>query len=88
MNIIKDDAKLLTEEGNLITKIKGLNDDDYQMDAYTDCLERIINKKISIYTDLKKRIETYKYYYVKKRQHIKEEDEIRNRINPKYFMEN
>jgi hypothetical protein len=51
------------------------------MDEYTMRLEKIINKKIAIYTDLKKKLEVYKL-------HIKEEDEIRRRINPKFFIDN
>jgi hypothetical protein len=73
---------MLTEEGELITNIKGIGDqEDFQMDEYTSRLEKIINKKIALYTDLKKKIETYKL-------HVKEEDEIRRRINPKFFIDN
>jgi hypothetical protein len=73
---------MLTEEGELITNIKGIGDqEDFQMDEYTARLEKIINKKIALYTDLKKKIETYKL-------HVREEDEIRRRINPKFFIDN
>jgi hypothetical protein len=73
---------MLTEEGELITNIKGIGDqEDFQMDEYTSRLEKIINKKIALYTDLKKKIETYKL-------HVREEDEIRRRINPKFFIDN
>jgi hypothetical protein len=73
---------MLTEEGDLITNIKGIgNETDFRMDEYTNRLEKIISKKISLYTDLKKKLDTYK-------SHIKEEDEIRRRINPKFFIDN
>jgi hypothetical protein len=73
---------MLTEEGELITNIKGIGDqEDFQMDEYISRLDKIINKKIALYTDLKKKIETYKL-------HVKEEDEIRRRINPKFFIDN
>lgn len=73
---------MLTEEGELITNIKGIGDEtDFRMDEYTTRLEKIINKKISLYNDLKKKLDTYK-------SHIKEEDEIRRRINPKFFIDN
>ena len=82
MTIIKEDAKLLTEEGDLITNIKGIGEDsDFEMEQYAERLEKIIDKKINLYTDLKNKIDTYKV-------HIKEEDEIRSRINPKFFIEN
>ena len=53
---------MLTEEGDLITNIKGIgNELDFKMDEYALRLEKIINKKIAIYTDLKKKIDIYKY---------------------------
>lgn len=52
---------MLTEEGELITQIKGLGDDtDLKMDEYAMRLEKIINKKLFIYSDLKKKIDVYK----------------------------
>ncbi len=73
---------MLTEEGELITNIKGIGDEeDFKMDEYTGRLEKIISKKIALYTDLKKKLEVYKL-------HIKEEDDIRRRINPKFFIDN
>lgn len=53
---------MLTEEGDLITNIKGIgNELDFKMDEYVQRLEKIINKKIAVYTDLKKKIDIYKY---------------------------
>ncbi len=67
MNIIKvvfliqEDAKMLTEEGVLITNIKGIGDEtDFKMDEYTSRLEKIITKKIAYYSDLKKKLEIYR----------------------------
>ena len=80
MDIIKDDAKLLTEEGKLISNIKGVGgDDDFHMEEYTKRLDQIIHRKISLYMDLKKKMETYKL-------HCREEDDLRNKINPKLFI--
>jgi hypothetical protein len=54
---------MLTEEGDLITNIKGIgNELDFKMEEYAQRLEKIINKKIAVYTDLKKKIDIYKYY--------------------------
>lgn len=81
MSIIKDDAKLLTEEGDLITNIKGIGEEaNFEMETYADRLEIIIEKKIKIYSDLKDKIDEYKRL-------IKEEDELRKNLNPKYFLE-
>jgi hypothetical protein len=65
MEIIKEDARMLTEEGVLITKIKGIGEEtDFKMDEYTNRLEKIINKKIAYYADLKKKIEVYRYLVI------------------------
>jgi len=80
MNIIKEDAKMLTEEGELITNVKGVGEAQFEMEAYTNRLEKIINQKIKLYLDLKTKIDSYK-------QHIKEEDEIRKKINPDFFSD-
>lgn len=61
MNIIKEDAKLLTEEGDLITNIKGIGEEaNFEMETYAGRLENIIEKKIKIYSDLKYKIDEYK----------------------------
>lgn len=81
MQIIKDDARLLTEEGEIITNIKGVNQEDtnFSMEDYTMCLDQIINKKISIYMDLKKKMEIYK-------QTLYEEKKLQGKINPKFLI--
>ena len=88
MNIIKEDARLLTEEGDLITKIKRKNDEESidestyhtELNKYSEKLDNIINKKLELYKDLQSKLDLYK-------AHIKEEDELRAVINPKYFIE-
>ena len=61
MSIIKDDAKLLTEEGDLITNIKGIGEEaNFEMETYAGRLEKIIEKKINIYSDLKNKIDEFK----------------------------
>lgn len=81
MQIIKDDARLLTEEGEIITNIKGVNQEEtnFSMEDYTMCLDQIINKKISIYMDLKKKLEIYK-------QTLYEEKKLQGKINPKFLI--
>lgn len=61
MNIIKEDASLLTEEGELVSNVKGVGDIDYEIDAYTKDLERIVLRKIKMYKELKTKLEIYKY---------------------------
>jgi hypothetical protein len=65
MGIIKEDATLLTEEGELVSNVKGVGDVDYEMDAYTKDLERIISRKIKMYKELKTKLDIYKYYNLK-----------------------
>ena len=41
---------MLTEEGDLITNIKGIGTElDFKMEEYAQRLEKIINKKIAVY---------------------------------------
>lgn len=61
MSIIKEDATLLTEEGELVSNVKGVGDIEYEMEMYTKDLEKIINRKVKMYSDLKTKLEIYKY---------------------------
>lgn len=79
IEVIKDDAKMLTEEGELITKIKHLEpDQNLKMDEYLILLEEIINKKIFIYSELQDKLSVYN-------NHLKEEDKMRKE-HPHFFI--
>ena len=60
MDIIKNEAKLLTEEGNLISKIKGITEDNYTMEEYVPKIEEIIDTKLNYFKELKQKIKEYK----------------------------
>ncbi len=60
MDIIKKEAKLLTEEGNLISKIKGITEENYTMEEYVYKIEDIIKTKLKYFQDLKQKIKEYK----------------------------
>ena len=60
MDIIKSEAKLLTEEGNLISKIKGITEENYTMDEYIYKIEDIIKTKLKYFQELKQKIKEYK----------------------------
>ena len=60
MDIIKSEAKLLTEEGNLISKIKGITEENYTMEEYVYKIEDIIKTKLKYFQDLKQKIKAYK----------------------------
>jgi hypothetical protein len=51
---------LLSEEGNLISKIKGVSEENYTMEEYMPKLEDIINIKLSYFKELKQIIKEYK----------------------------
>ena len=53
MDIIKSEAKLLTEEGTLISKIKGITDENYTMEEYVPKIEDIIETKLNYFKELK-----------------------------------
>lgn len=81
MDVIKQDAKLLTEEGELISKIKGIGNPDEKLniDDYLKRLDKILDKKIMLYTDLQNKIDVYK-------DHLKEEDQMRKE-HPQFFVD-
>ena len=81
MNIIKEDARLLSQEGDLITNIKGVGkEEDFKMDEYIAGLDKIIEQKLKLYNNIKGKVNKYK-------KHIKEEDILRQKLNPKFFMD-
>ena len=82
MNIIKEDARLLSQEGDLITNIKGVGKEgDFKMDEYIVGLDKIIEQKLRLYNNIKGKVDKYKL-------HIKEEDELRHKLDPKFFIDN
>ena len=60
MDIIKNEAQLLTEEGNLISKIKGITEENYSMEEYVPKIEEIIETKLNYFKELKQKIKEYK----------------------------
>ena len=82
MNIIKEDARLLSQEGNMITNIKGVGkEEDFKMDEYIAGLDKVIEQKINLYNNIRKKVDKYK-------EHIKQEDDLRKKLDPKFFMDN
>lgn len=49
---LKEAAKMLTEEGDLISNVQGFGDEEYDMDEYVSKMERIITRNLEIYGDL------------------------------------
>ena len=81
MTIIKEDARLLSQEGDLITNIKGVGkEEDFKMDEYISGLDKIIEQKLKFYNNMRGKVDKYK-------KHIKEEDVLRQKLNPKFFMD-
>lgn len=60
MTAIKEDAKLLNKESELISTVQGVGFIDYDIDAYVEQLEAVIRKKLKIYNLLAKKVETFK----------------------------
>ena len=58
LEYLKEAAKLLTEEGQLISSVHDFNkeDENYDMDDYVNRMERIVKRNLEIYGDLNNRI--------------------------------
>ena len=60
MNIIQENAELLTEEGRLLQSIQGDDVVDYDIDAYCDRLNAIIQRKQDLNDVLRGKLQTFK----------------------------
>ena len=79
MNIIKEDARLLSQEGDLITNIKGVGkEEDFTIDEYISGLDKVIEYKLQAYSKLRDKVNRYK-------KHCQEEDALRKKLNPNNF---
>ena len=81
MEVVKQDAKLLTEEGRLISLIKGIGSEEekIEIDEYIQRLENVLDQKVNIYSGLQDKIDIYK-------GHLKEEDRMRKE-HPQFFVD-
>ena len=81
MEVVKQDAKLLTEEGRLISLIKGIgtDEDKIDIDEYIQRLDNVLDQKMNIYSGLQDKIDIYK-------GHLKEEDKMRKEY-PQFFVD-
>ena len=81
MEVVKQDAKLLTEEGRLISLIKGIGNEEekIEVDEYIQRLENVLDQKMNIYSGLQDKIDVYK-------GHLKEEDKMRKE-HPQFFVD-
>ncbi|EWM30551.1 kinesin motor domain containing protein [Nannochloropsis gaditana] len=56
MNVIQENAELLTEEGSLLQQIQGDGVQDYDLDTYTQRLEEILARKMDLIGDLREKV--------------------------------
>lgn len=76
VDAIKEDAKMLTEEGKLISMVQGEGVVDYDIDEYVRKMEKLVRHKIAIYQQLAKRLSNFKQY-------LNEEEEVSHNITRK-----
>jgi kinesin family protein 2/24 len=62
MNIIQENAELLTEEGRLLQQIQS---DDGDIDAYAARLENILDRKQELITILREKLSTFRKQLMK-----------------------
>ena len=56
MNVIQENAELLTEEGTLLQQVQGDGVEDYDLDTYTQRLEEILTRKMELIGGLRERL--------------------------------
>ena len=78
LDYLKEAAKLLTEEGNLISNLTGFGNEDYDMDDYVNRMEKIVKRNLEIYGDLQNRIGRFK-------KNLKEEEEAHKKLGNTFY---
>lgn len=71
VHAIKEDAQILTEEGDLISMAQG--DTDYDIDSYVQRMEILVKHKLTVYQHLYQKLMTFK-------GHLNEEEEFSNHM--------
>ena len=56
LDYLKEAAKLLTEEGNLISNLTGFGNEEYEMEEYVNRMEKIVKRNLEIYGALQARL--------------------------------
>ena len=79
MAAIKEDAKLLTQESELISKVQGVGYVDVDVDSYVEKLQTVVKKKLKMYNLLSKKIENFK-------KCLNEEEEIRHNVKDTFYF--
>jgi len=73
MNVIQENAELLTEEGRLLQQIQGDDVVDYDIDAYAARLEQILDRKLLLITKLRQQLASF-------RRRLQEEESVSQRV--------
>ncbi|EGR30151.1 kinesin motor domain protein, partial [Ichthyophthirius multifiliis] len=79
MASIKEDAKLLTQESELISSVQGFGFMDFDIDVYVKKLDGVIKKKLKMYNLLQKKLDSFK-------NHLKEEEEISQKVKETFYF--
>eukprot|EP00358_Blepharisma_japonicum_P007109 CAMPEP_0202942106 /NCGR_PEP_ID=MMETSP1395-20130829/2275_1 /ASSEMBLY_ACC=CAM_ASM_000871 /TAXON_ID=5961 /ORGANISM="Blepharisma japonicum, Strain Stock R1072" /LENGTH=612 /DNA_ID=CAMNT_0049637997 /DNA_START=53 /DNA_END=1891 /DNA_ORIENTATION=- len=74
VHAIKEDAQILTEEGELISMAQG--DTDYDIDSYVQRMEILVKHKLTVYQNLYQKVMSFK-------AHLNEEEEFSNHMTQK-----
>lgn len=79
MNVIQENADLLTEEGRLLQQIQGEDVVDYDIDAYAARLEQILDRKMDLIATLRGQLGAF-------RARLQEEESAAKRVSsmPQY----
>jgi len=72
MSEIQENAHMLTEEGQLLSKVQGRDVVDYDIDGYASRLDALLRRKLATTKDLLARLTTF-------REHLQLEDEMARR---------
>eukprot|EP00357_Protocruzia_adherens_P016998 CAMPEP_0115029864 /NCGR_PEP_ID=MMETSP0216-20121206/37323_1 /TAXON_ID=223996 /ORGANISM="Protocruzia adherens, Strain Boccale" /LENGTH=717 /DNA_ID=CAMNT_0002406667 /DNA_START=134 /DNA_END=2287 /DNA_ORIENTATION=- len=78
MEAIKEDAQILTEEGEIISNVQGVGVLDYDIDDYVKRMEVLIQRKLKVYKDLYSKLQDFK-------ADLQDEEQISHTVNTFYY---
>jgi len=75
---VREAAKLLNQEGELIAKSQGVGAEEQDIEDYVNKMESIVQRNLQIYTDLQNRIGRFKRL-------LKEEEEAHQNVRETFY---
>lgn len=75
---VREAARLLNQEGELIARSQGVGAEEQDIEDYVNSMEQIVKRNLQIYTDMNRRIQRFKNL-------LKEEEEASKNVRETFY---